>query len=92
MNTLFKSQNSIQNKVTELHTFVNRSRVIEETYKNTIHALVIFMAMKEIPQFRIWKQSMYYKALTTYCSEVSYKNLCVLKTLGTGGKQRPDDS
>jgi hypothetical protein len=72
LNNLFKSQNGKQNRITELNTFVNRSQDIETTYKNVIDNLVVFMAMKEIPQFKIWKQSMYYKCLTTYCSEVSY--------------------
>lgn len=69
--TIFKSQTGKQTKLTDLHTFVARSEVIVETYKSVIDCLVVFMAMKEIPQFKIWKISQYYKALTTFCTEVS---------------------
>lgn len=70
-NNLLKTQNGKQNRISDLHTFVNRSHEIQNTYKNVINGLIIFMAMKEIPQFRIWKQSLYYKCITTYCTEVS---------------------
>jgi predicted RNase H-like nuclease (RuvC/YqgF family) len=69
--TLFKSQSAKQNKLTDLHTFVTRNQVIISTYKNVIDSLTIFMAMKEIPIFKIWKTSNYYRCLTTFCTQVN---------------------
>jgi hypothetical protein len=66
LKTLFKSQSGKQTKLTELHTFVTRGEVIVETYKNVIDCLTIYMAMKEIPNFKIWKISNYYKCLNTF--------------------------
>lgn len=71
LKNIFKSQTAKQNRISELHTFVSRSEVIVETYKNVIESLIIYLAMKEIPQFKLWKTSNYYKGLTTFCTEVS---------------------
>jgi len=67
---MFQSQAGRQNRITELHIFISRSDVIVETYNKVIDLLVIYMVMKEMSQFKLWKASNYYKCLTTFCSDV----------------------
>ena len=61
LKNLFKSQSGKQNRRTELHTFIVRSEAIVETYDRVIDLLIVYMAMKEISQFKLWKASNYYK-------------------------------
>lgn len=58
---IFKSQTGRHNKISELNTFISRSEVIVETYNKVIDLLTIYMALKEISQFKLWKASNYYK-------------------------------
>lgn len=50
----------------ELKTAVERNRMIVQTYRDVINYLVVFLVMKEIPNFKTWKTSQYYKTLTTF--------------------------
>ena len=71
--TLFKSRQARLDLANNLKTTVARNRVIVETYRIVINGLTVFMDMKEIPSFKIWKTSQYYKSLTTFWVEVTYR-------------------
>ena len=66
LKSMFKSRQGRNDLISNLKTTVNRNRVIMETYRNVINGLIIFMEMKEIPNFKIMKTSQYYKSLTTF--------------------------
>jgi len=59
--TLFQSQTGRHNKISELNTYISRSEVIVETYDKVLNLLTVYMWMKEISQFKLWKASNYYK-------------------------------
>jgi len=67
---MFKSRQGRNDLASNLKTAVNRNRVIMETYRNVINGLIIFMEMKEIPNFKLMKTSHYYKTLTNFCLDV----------------------
>mmetsp|Transcript_10981 Transcript_10981/g.10887 ORF Transcript_10981/g.10887 Transcript_10981/m.10887 type:complete len:170 (-) Transcript_10981:422-931(-) len=61
LKSLFQSQTGRHNRITELNTYISRSEVIVETYTKVINLLIVYMWMKEISQFKLWKASNYYK-------------------------------